>query len=245
MEQNAYIMDALTGIICLVLGVRLYRRSRQSSQLPEQFLGITLMIWAAGYALYDIPYAFVESDEVISPFFSYTSLLTFSMGNVVLAIFAKEVFRKRENWAGWVVVAIAVGALLGATGSAWAGDWEQVDPFDNPGYWPQSLTNLVPSLWLGVDGLAHFFGARRRVALGFEQPLIRHRILLLGLAGTLWSLLEVVILIQDFIYINMGDWSVMLGIVNGLLEIVPITMLWLAFCPPAAYRRWIEGAAPA
>jgi hypothetical protein len=245
MEQNAYIMEVLAGIVCLVLGVRLYRRSRQSSQRPEQFLGMTLLIWAVGYALYDIPYAFVDLDDLIPPFFSYASMIAFSLGSIALAIFAKEVFRKRENWAGWVVVAIAVCTLLGATGSAWVGDWEQVDPFDNLGYWPQTLANFVPTFWLGVEGFALLFSVRRRAALDFEQPLIRHRILLLGLTGALWALLEVVIFIQDFVYINAGDWSAALGIANGLFEIAPFATLWLAFCPPVAYRRWVEGAAPA
>ena len=242
-EQNAYIMESIAGAACFLLGVRLYRRGRQSAQLPELFLGVTLLIWAVGYGLYDIPYAFVESDERIPAFFSYASILAFSLGNVVLAIFAKEVFRKREHWAGWVVVAVAVCAVLGAAGSAWVGDWEQIDPLDNPGYWPQLLANFIPSFWLGADGLADFFGARKRTALGLGDPLIRHRILLLGLTGALWAVLEVVILIQDFIYINVGDWSLALGIANGLLEIIPVAMLWLAFCPPAAYRRWIGAAA--
>jgi len=245
MEQNAYLMESLAGVICLVLGVRLYRGSRRSGRLAEEFLGIALVVWAVGYALYDIPYAFTAQDELIPPFFSYSSILAFSLGNVALAIFAKEVFRKRENWAGWVVVAVAVCALLGATGSAWVGDWEQIDPLDNPGYWPQLLANVTPSLWIGVDGLAQFYCARKRTALGLDDPLLRNRILLLGLTGALWVVLEIVIVIQDFIFINLGDWSETLGIVNGLLEIVPLAMLWLAFCAPAGYRRWIAGAASA
>ena len=107
------------------------------------------------------------------------------------------------------------------------------------------LANLVPTAWLGYEGLTHFFNSRRRLALGFDEPLARHRILLLGLAGALWAVLELVIVIQDFIYINVGDWSGALGIANGLLEVVPIIILWIAFFPPAPYRRWIERTAPA
>jgi hypothetical protein len=245
MEQTAYIMESITGFLCLVLGARLYWRGRQPGRLPERFLGITLLIWAVGYALYDIPYALVEEDETNSPFYSYSSMILFSMGNVALAIFVKEVFRKRENWAGWLVVAIALCALLGAAGTAWVGDWEQVEPFENPGYWPQAMVTLVPSLWLGVDGLTDFFGARRRASLRTDDPLFRHHILLLGVVGALWSVLEIVIIAQDIIYIHLGDWSGALGIVNGLLEIVPAVMLWLAFCPPTPYRRWLEGTLPA
>jgi hypothetical protein len=245
MEQNAYVMEAIAGVIYLVLGLRLCWLSRRSVRLSDSFIGLALLTWALGYALYDIPYALVESDELIPPLFSFTSILAFNLGNVILAMFTQEVFRKRDHWAGWLVVAIAVCLLSGAVGAVWSGDWELIDPLENFGYWAQTLANLVPTAWLGYEGLTHFFNTRRRLALGFGVPLARNHILLLGLAGALWAALEFVIVIQDFVYINVGDWSGALGIVNGLFEIVPIGLIWLVFFAPAAYRRWIEGATPA
>jgi hypothetical protein len=244
MEQNAFIMEAIAGVIYLVLGVRLYWLSRRSVQLSDSFIGLALLTWALGYALYDIPYAFAESDELIQPFFSYSSMLAFNLGNVFLAMFTQEVFRKHEHWAGWLVVAIAVCLLLGSAGAVWTGDWELVDPLENFGYWPQTLANLAPTSWLGFEGLNRTFSARKGSELGLLEPSTFHHILLLGLAGALWALLEIVIVIQDFIYINVGDWSGVLGVVNGVLEIVPMIILWLAFFPPAPYRHWIEGSAP-
>jgi hypothetical protein len=245
MEQNAYVMEAIAGVIFLVLGVRLYRLSRRSVQLSDSYIGLALLTWALGYALYDIPYAFAEPDELIPPLFSFSSMLAFNLGNVFLAMFTQELFRKHDHWAGWLVVAIAVCLLLGAAGAVWSGDWEQVDPLENFGYWLQTLANLVPAAWLGFEGLSHFFNTRRRLVLGFLEPFPCHRIFLLGLASALWAALEIVIVIQDFIYINVGDWSGVLGVANGLLEIVPIVILWLAFFPPARYRRWVEVKAPA
>jgi hypothetical protein len=245
MEQHAYVMESIAGVIFLVLGVRLYWRSRRSVQLSDSFIGLALLTWALGYALYDIPYALVAPGGLIPPLFSYTSILAFNLGNVFLAMFTQEVFRKHEYWAGWLVVAIATCLLMGAAGAVWAGDWEQVDPLENLGYWPQTLANLVPTFWLGLEGLNRTFNARVRLELGVLEPYTCHHILLLGLAGALWAALEIVIVIQDFIYINVGDWSGALGVANGLLEIVPIMIVWLAFFPPAPYRRWIEAAAPA
>jgi putative Ca2+/H+ antiporter (TMEM165/GDT1 family) len=245
MEESAYIMEAIAGVIFLIVGVRLYRLSRQTAHLPEYFLALTFLLWALGYALYDIPYAFTEGDESIAPLFSYSSMLTFSLGNVMLALFTKDVFRKQQRWAGWLVVAIAVCLVLGSAGSAWVGDWEQVDPLANPGYWPQTVGGLAPAIWMGVEGLAHYARARKRLEIGLCAPLICHHFLLWGLAGALWAGLEIVVVVQDFIYLSAGDWSGALGIVNGLLEIVPIGMMWLVFFAPAGYRRWIEAAAPA
>jgi hypothetical protein len=160
-------------------------------------------------------------------------------------MFTQEVFRKHEHWAGWLVVGIAVCLLVGSAGAVWSGDWELVDPLENLGYWPQMLANFVPAFWLGFEGLSHSFSTRKRSQLGLLEPFPCHRILLLGLTGALWAVLEAVIVIQDFIYINVGSWSGVLGVVNGTLEIVPMIFLWLAFWPPASYRRWIEGPAPA
>jgi hypothetical protein len=245
MEQQAFIMEAIAGVIFLIVGVRLRFLSRQTGQAPEYFISLTFLLWALGYALYDIPYAFTKGDQPVAPFFAYTSILAFSLGNVGLAMFTKEVFRKQQRWAGWLVVVIAVCFVLGLAGSAWVGDWEQFEPVANPGYWPQTVGELTPHIWMGVEGLAHYVKARRQIKIGLCTPLICHYFLLWGLAGVLWSGLEIVVVVQDFVYLSAGDWSGALGIVNGLLEIVPIGMIWLVFFAPVGYRRWIEGVAPA
>ena len=245
MEESAYIMDAIAGVIFLIVGVRLFLLSRQTGQAPEYFIALTFLFWALGYALYDIPYAFVEAEESIAPYFSYPSMLVFNLGTISFALFTKVVFRKKQRWASWLVGAIVFCLVLGAVGSAWVGDWEQIDPIANFGYWPQIVGGLAPSVWMGTEGLLHYASARKRRKIGLCAPLTCHHFLLWGLAGTLWASLEFVIVAQDFIYLSAGDWSGALGIVNGLLEIVPIGMIWLAFFAPAGYRRWIEGAAPA
>ena len=245
MDDIAYIMDAAAGVIYLVVGVRLFLLSRQTRQAPEYLIALAFLSWGLGYALYDIPYAFTVGDESIAPFYAYTSLLAFNLGTAVFALFTREVFRNQQRWAFWLVVAIAVCLVLGAAGSAWVGDWEQIDPLANLGYWPQTVGGLAPMVWMGAEGVAHYARARKRLKLGLCSPLTCHNFLLWGLAGALWAGLETVIVIQDFIYLSAGDWSGALGVVNGLLEVVPIAIMWLVFFAPAGYRRWIEGPAPA
>jgi hypothetical protein len=245
MEKSAYVMEAIAGIVFLIVGVRLYLLSRRTGQAPEYFIALTFLSWAFGYALYDIPFAFAEGDGSVPPYFAYTSMLAFNLGNIAFALFTKEVFRKKQRWAGWLVVAIAFCLVLGSVGSAWVGDWEQVDPIANFGYWPQTVGGLAPAFWMGVEGLAHYANARKRRKIGLCAPLVCHHFLLWGLAGSLWASLEIVVVAQDFIYLSAGDWSDVLGVVNGVLEILPIGMMWLVFFSPAGYRRWIEDATPA
>jgi len=245
MDQYAYIMETIAGVIYLVVGVRLCLLSRETGYSPERFLALTFLLWALGYALYDIPYAFVEADQSISPFFSYSSLLAMSLGNIGIALFTMKVFRNQQRWALWLVVAIAACISLGAVGTAWVGDWEQVEPFTNPGYWPLIIGGIIPAAWMGAEGLTHYGSARKRRKIGLCAPLSCHHYFLWGMAGALWSVLEIVIIAQDFVYVSAGEWSNALGIVNGVLEIVPLALIWLAFFAPAGYRSWIEGAAPA
>jgi hypothetical protein len=245
MEQHAFVMEAFAGVICLIVGLRLFLSSRQTGRAPEFFISLTFLAWALGCALYDIPYWFTEGDQSVAPFFAYASILAFNLGNVALAMFTREVFRKQQRWAGWLVVAIAVCFVLGLAGSAWVGDWDQLDPVANPGYWPQTMGDLAPPIWMGVEGLTHYVKAGRRLKIGLCTPLICHHFLLWGLAGILWAGLEIVIVAQDFVYLSAGDWSGVLGVANGLLEIVPIAMIWLVFFAPAGYRRWVDGAARA
>jgi hypothetical protein len=245
MEESAYIMEAIAGVIFLIVGVRLFLLSRQTSQAPEYFISLTFLSWGLGYALYDIPYAFIEGEESIAPYFSYPSMLLFNLGTISFALFTKVVFRKKQRWASWLVGAIVVCLVLGAVGSAWVGDWEQVDPIANFGYWPQLVGGLAPTFWMGAEGLAAYANARKRRKIGLCAPLTCHHFLLWGLAGSLWASLEIVVVAQDFIYLSAGEWSDVLGVVNGLLEIVPIGMMWLVFFPPAVYRRLIEYETPA
>jgi hypothetical protein len=245
MEENAFVMEIIAGVIFFCVGIRLYGLSRRSRQMPEYLVALTFVAWALSFAFYDIPYFFKPEGEKIAPAAAYGSLVAVNVGNIALALFTREVFRKGARWATWLVVAIGLLMLYGMIGSAWVGDWEQIDPVANPGYWPQTVGGLAPSVWMCFEGFTQYRTTRKRRNLGFCEPLTCHNFLLWGVAGALWMALEFVLVAQDQFYREVGEWSNALGIANGLLEIVPIALMWLVFFPPAAYRRWIEGEAAA
>jgi len=244
MEENAFVMEIIAGVIFFCVGIRLFRLSRRTRQAPESLVALVFVAWALSFAIYDIPYLCTPEGESIAPAAAYGSLIAVNVGNIALALFTREVFRKGERWASWLVAAIGLLTLFGMAGSAWVGDWEQIDPVANPGYWPQTVGGLAPSVWMCVEGFTQYRNARRRRRLGLCKPLTCQNFLLWGLAGALWTGLELVLVFQDHVYLSAGEWSNALGIANGLLEIVPIAIMWLVFFPPAAYRRWIESAVP-
>jgi hypothetical protein len=242
MEEHAFIMELIAGTIFFCVGIRLYLLSRRTRQTPEYLVALVFVSWAFAFAIYDIPYLFTPEGEPVAPAAAYGSLLAVNVGSIALALFTREVFRKGERWATALVVAIALMMVWGAAGTAWVGDWEQIDPVANPGYWPQTVGALAPSVWMCIEGFIHYRNARKRRKLGLCEPLMCQNFLLWGVAGALWMGLDLVLVAQDHFYLNAGELSEALGIANGLLEIVPIAIMWLVFFPPAAYRRWIEGA---
>ncbi|MBW2494493.1 MAG: hypothetical protein JRE43_07045 [Deltaproteobacteria bacterium] len=245
MEENAFTMEIIAGVIFFCVGVRLFRLSRRTRQAPEYLVALTFIAWALSFAIYDIPYLFTAEGESVAPAAAYGSLIAVNVGNIALALFTREVFRKGERWATWLVAAMVSLMLFGTAASGWSGDWEQIDPIGNPGYWPQTVGGLAPSVWMCVEGFTQHHNARKRLKLGLCSPITCHNFLLWGIAGGLWLGLEGVLVAQDHFYLEAGEWSNALGIANGLLEIVPIALMWLVFFPPAAYRRWVEGAQPA
>ena len=102
----------------------------------------------------------------------------------------------------------------------------------------------VVEVWLGVEALVQCGKARQRLRLGLSLPLSCNRFLLLGVASVLSVLLQFVVVVQSIEYEITQHWSATSDILVGSVELITIAMIWLAFLPPAFYRRWINGPAP-
>jgi hypothetical protein len=240
MDATAYIGEAIAGLVYLFVGLRLFRLSRHTGHLPEALIAASFLLWMLSYAIWDIPYAFVESEELVPAVYSYGSLVALASGYVVFAFFIRAVFRPGARWAAWLVAVIAVINLAGLAGTAWQGDWEGTNPLANPWYWLDCLGTFVPLTWMGAEGLTHYVRARRRLKLGLCEPMTCNRFLLWGAAGSLWLILEAIVTASDLVYAFTGQWSALLGVGIALFEIVPVVIVWFVFFPPASYCRWVE-----
>jgi len=241
MDTSAYVGEVIAAFVFLFVGVRLYRYSRRTGHLPETLLAASFLLWTLSFAIWDIPYAFVDSEELVPAVYSYGSLLAMVLGSVVFAFFIRAVFRPDARWAIWLVAAIAVGNLAGVVGMAFMGDWEGINLLANPWYWLEFFGGVAPSAWMGAEGFAQYFKTRRRLKLGLCEPMACNRFLLWGFAGSLWVILEVIVTASDLAYAFTGYWSELLGLGIAFFEIVPIVVVWFVFFPPEFYCRWVEG----
>jgi hypothetical protein len=241
MDTSAYVGEVISGFVYLFVGVRLYRLSRRTGHLPETLIAASFLLWTLAFAIWDIPYAFVDSEELVPAVYSYGSLIVGALGTVVFTFFIRAVFRPSARWAIWLVAAITVANLAGVVGMAYMGDWEGTNPLANPWYWLEYFGGVVPSGWMGAEGFAQYFKTRRRLKLGLCGPIACNRFLLWGLAGSLWVILESVVTASDFVYVFTGYWSELLGLGIALFEILPIVVVGFVFFPPAFYGRWVLG----
>jgi hypothetical protein len=224
------------------VGVRLYRLSRRTGQLPEFLIAATFLLWTLSYLIWDIPYAIFRIDELVPVVCSYASLIALALGNAAFAFFIRAVFRPDARWATWLVVAIVISLVAGVAGSAWIGDWEGINPLANPWYWLEYFGSFAPAVWLGAEGFAQYLRARRRLKLGLCEPMACNRFVLWGIAGALWVILEVILTAGDFALALTGRWSGLLDFGVALFEAVPVVVIWFVFFPPEYYCRWVEGS---
>src|SRR5690606_30936279 len=98
-------------------------------------------------------------------------------------------------------------------------------------------------LWGAGEALVYWRRMRRRVALGLADPLVADRFLLWGIgagAAGLGSAIGTAVQLVSGRAPLEQSWVTMSSSLHGLVAAVA---LWLAFLPPAAYRRRVRARA--
>ncbi len=243
-EESAYLVEIFAGLLYVMVGLPLLRLARRARDAAARLIGATFVLWGFSYLLFNFALA-LERTVPITPFF-FAGRVAYDLGVLSIAIFTLRVFRNGEIWARGLVAASFVCIAGGVAGSALVGDWEGVYPLSNPWFWVEWTGMSLPFAWVAVEGLLEYAQARRRAALGLCAPLVFNRYLLWGLVGLLLISSNVAMIPQYIEYERDAQFSGTMDALLGGCEFLTIGIIWLAFFPPAWYRRWIEsGSKPA
>ena len=170
--------------------------------------------------------------------------VVFGVACLLMAVFARRVFRPDARWARELVRVCVALVAVGVAVACLTGD---PDGFSlaNPGFWIEQAGLNIPYLWLGCEAFLHYARAAKRVRLGLTRPLERHRLLLWGLFGVLELCATCAALVQYRAYEELGYVTGAMDLLLGGAEIATVGVATLAVSTPAAYRRWIERSADA
>ena len=251
MQSYSMIATALFVGISAIVGFRMLLLWRRTGRKPELLLGCGVLGTAVfGYGV------LIAASVVRGPGnnFGTTALerglqgsgeLLHDIGVTCFVLFVLTTFRAGERWA------IALAAL--AIGCLWVGGlaWESINGFrsaavGNGFWWLRYGIIWTYPLWPMIESYRYYVLMRRRLALGLVDPLVANRFFLWG-TGSLGTALA--IWVSSIPFLMMDDLAAALAampaiqVVTATFGVVTVVVYYLTFFPPAAYKRWVAGAA--
>lgn len=228
----------------LAIGVRLVWLARRNRGLPELLIGLGILgIGPAGFALMVAAMGFQHRPGVAFVCLA-AAQLAIAVGAMSAYVFNWTVFRRDAAWARAVIVVAALLFAASFFGRFAAGSYSLPMRLD---FWTQvgSFNMIVCLLWGSLESLRYYGIMRRRVRLGLADPLLTNRFLLWGLgigsAGVGSLIANVVMIARGTAMVELDG----LTLSNSLFGLASAVLMWIAFLPPAAYRRWIAERAAA
>jgi len=239
MDEDAYIVEAIAGVLYLPVAARLLWRAAKTGQDPERLLGATFGFYGLSYILFGLPELFdLESLETALFFLGRVAL---DAGTYLIAVFTRRVFRSREVWAEGVALFVGFLFVAGLSLSAMQGDWQGAG-MNGVGFWLEWIAQLIPCVWVCAEGLIRYTLSERRRALGLSDLTASHRFLFWGVFGIAQIGATIAILPMYLAYERDGYISASMDAMLGSAEILSIAVVWLVFYPPVRYQRWLERA---
>ena len=249
METLALSSIAAVALVSLVAGGRLLRLARRTRGLPESVLGLSL----AGITGIGFPILLLtEARATIGPHLTLAADLVgsyvISLGFIGFFVFTWRVFRPDARWAAALTLLGGAVILVATGGTVWRafGIESSAEKFQAVRDWEILLfTSAALGFgWSAVEALAYWARLRRRAALGLAETAVVNRVLLWGLTGpsAASALLGITALrLLDINYMSAPGALLLIASCGFLAS----AFLTLAFLPPAAYLRWLEGRARA
>lgn len=229
-------------LISAILSVRLILLALRNRALPELLLGLAFLLGGTLGALSEAAAATIGLEQGwdrAGPMLAFGKSIGM-LGITCNLLFTWWVFRRRARWALPVIAVLVAAQLIALLGHASAGSFE-TGVIAPTWFWLELAARIVSPAWLGVEAFSYYARMRRRVGLGMADAVVANRFLLLSIAslsGTLFLLTSL-----PPIYLEEGSPLAALDLVAfAVFGLATAFTYWLAFFPPAAYRRWLETA---
>ena len=230
--------------VCLFIGCRLVWLSKRTRKLPEFAMGASLL----GGSVLGYPFVIAArqatglSSTEAGGLWAVGIFFT-SLGFTALYLFTWRVFHGSERWAG-AVFAIALLAMFGGLlGQGLSEGYAAQRPLGLAS-WIAFAARGLSFVWCAYESLRYYGLTRRQARLGLCDRLVSNRILLWGLASLVGCIsyadFALVYVFQDG---NVSSPTTLA--INAVIGIATAVFLWLAFFPPAAYRRRLSSGEPA
>ena len=228
----------------LVIGIRLLVLWSRTRRLPELLIAFGILgIGPVGFSFTLVAMSSGEKLPALASACVAAALISTAGGAFAAAVFNWRVFHPDARGVRLVVgtlgVLFAVAFVWEAVGSGFA------DPRASAtGLRLHTILSTAILLWGAAESLRYFAMMRRRARLGLADPLVTHRFLLWGLGigaagvGSAISMTACAITGQHMLAI---PWVTVSNSLHGLTSAV---LMWVAFIPPAFYRRFVESRAP-
>ena len=239
LARGAVLMIAVDALV----GLRLLRVARRTRRLPEALLGSAfVLLGVLGYPLTTAARRGVFGSEAADAAAMGAGLLIQDVACLGVYVFTARTFRAGELWARalvWLVGAAFVASLAGHAVSDGFAPGSR-----SAGYWLGFAMRTLAFGWACVEALRQHQSATRRLRLGLVDPLVANRFLIyaIGMGGVFAAF---AIHFLGLIFTPNAAESVWVLAGTGAVGVVTAIPTWLAFMPPAAYRRWIVARAEA
>lgn len=233
----SFVSATISGI---VVGVRLLRAYGRTRQIPELSIGMASLTGSVGALLLVAAVRAPDLSPELSTGLFSAGQFVLGAGAPMLAVGTWRIFRPAS-----LVAPIACALLTVEVGAGWlllmVGD-----PYQRllglPGVMLQ-LGRAAVYGWSAVECFAYHARLRRQGAIGLADPVIAHQFWLWGVAAACLALVfAVAAWANGSLGLRMVEWPAGLTLASAL-ALVGAAGIWLAFFPPAAYRRWVAARA--
>lgn len=229
-------------LVMTVLGFRLLFLAWRNRAIPELLLALAFLFGGSlGATVEAVASATAEQMENAGSLVAVGKVFGL-VGMLTNCLFIWWVFRRHDGWAWGVVSGVMALQISGFVGH-WLGGTFETAVQHPTWFWVELAGRLASPIWLGIEAFVYWQRMRRRVALGLADPVLCNRFALWALA----SAFGVVCLLTSVppLFLEAGHPLLDLDmLLFGVFGVLTAASYWLAFFPPAAYRRWLVESAP-